>query len=128
MLTLEICGVEEYVKGVVEKPDVEVDRPGFQNWEFNDRNTWGLIINNVMQGVKHRISTCKTAKEMWSSLAAIFESKAHLTLRAYKRSLWKLMKIPILSNISTNLKYIGNKSTLRQIKITTSAISTSSLQ
>ena len=90
MLTLEICGVEEYAKGVVEKPNVEVDRPGFQNWEFNDRYTQGLIINNVTQGVKHHISTCKTAKEMWSSLAAIFESKAHLTLRAYKRNLESL--------------------------------------
>ena len=38
------------------------------------------------------------------------------------------MKTPILSNISTNSRYIGNESTLCQIKITTSAISTSSLQ
>jgi gag-polypeptide of LTR copia-type len=63
---------------------------GFQNWEFNDHYTRGLIINNVTQGVKHHISTCKTAKEMWSSLAAIFELKAHLTLRAYKRNLESL--------------------------------------
>ena len=84
MLTLEICGVEEYTKGAVEKPNAENDRPGFQNWEFNDRYTRGLIINNITQGVKHHISTCKTAKEMWSSLSAIFKSKAHITLRAYK--------------------------------------------
>ena len=90
MLTLEICRVEEYAKGVLEKPNVEVDRQGFQNWEFDDFYTWGLIINNVMQGVKHHISTCKTAKEMWSSLAAIFESKAHLTLCAYKHNLESL--------------------------------------
>jgi hypothetical protein len=90
MLTLEICGVEQYALGTIEKPNPEVDRPGFQNWEFNDRYTRGLIINNVTQGVKHHISTCKSAKEMWSSLAAIFESKAHLTLRAYKRNLESL--------------------------------------
>src|SRR5882762_748190 len=90
MLTLEICGVEQYTMGVVEKPNADVDRLGFHNWEFNDRYTRGLIINNVTQGVKHHISTCKSAKEMWSSLAAIFESKAHLTLRAYKRNLESL--------------------------------------
>ena len=90
MLTLEICGVEQYALGTVEKPNAEVDRLGFHNWEFNDRYTRGLIINNVTQGVKHHISTCKTGKEMWSSLAAIFESKAHLTLRAYKRNLESL--------------------------------------
>jgi hypothetical protein len=90
MLTLEICGVEKYAQGTEEKPDIEVDRQGLQNWEFNDRYTRGLIINNVTQGVKHHISTCKSAKDMWSSLAAIFESKAHLTLRAYKRNLESL--------------------------------------
>ena len=83
MLTLEICGVEKYALGDEEKPDAETDREGSCNWDFNDRYTRGLIINNVNQGVKHHISTCKTAKEMWSNLAAIFESKAHLTLRAY---------------------------------------------
>jgi hypothetical protein len=76
--------------GTEEKPDVEADRQGSHNWEFNDRYARGLIINNVTQGVKHHISTCKTAKDMWSSLAAIFESKAHLTLRAYKRNLESL--------------------------------------
>lgn len=43
-----------------------------------------------MQGVKHHISTCKIAKDMWSSLTVIFESKAHLMLRAYKRNLESL--------------------------------------
>ena len=47
-------------------------------------------MNNVTQGVKHHISTCKTAKDMWSSLGAIFESKAHLTLCAYKCNLESL--------------------------------------
>ena len=60
------------------------------NWEFNDCYTQGLIINNVTQGVKHHISTCKSVKEMWSSLATIFESKAHPMLRAYKRNLESL--------------------------------------
>ena len=90
MLTLEICGVEKYVIGTEDKPDAKADRLGFLNWEFNNRYAWGLIINNVTQGVKHHISTCKTAKEMWSNLAAIFEPKAHLTLRAYKRNLESL--------------------------------------
>jgi len=90
MLTLEICGVEKYALGDEEKPDMEIDREGSRNWDFNDRYSRGLIINNVTQGVKHHISTCKTAKEMWSNLAAIFESKAHLTLRAYKRNLESL--------------------------------------
>ena len=31
MLTLEICGVEEYAKGVVEKPNVE------DHWRWTDR-------------------------------------------------------------------------------------------
>jgi gag-polypeptide of LTR copia-type len=75
MLTLEICGVKKYAMGTEEKPDVEADRQGSNNWEFNDHYTRGLIINNVTQGVKHHISTCKTAKDMWSSLAAIFESQ-----------------------------------------------------
>ena len=39
MLTLEICGVEQYALGTVEKPNAEVDRPGFHNWEFNDHYT-----------------------------------------------------------------------------------------
>jgi hypothetical protein len=90
MLTLEICGVEKYAMGTEEKPDVEADHQGSHNWEFNDCYARGLIINNVTQAVKHHISTCTTAKEMWSSLAAIFESKAHLTLRAYKRNLESL--------------------------------------
>ena len=90
MLTLEICGVEMYVIGTKDKPDAEADRLGFLNWEFNDQYAQGLIINNITQGVKHHISTCKTAKEMWSDLAAIFEPKAHLTLCAYKRNLESL--------------------------------------
>jgi hypothetical protein len=90
MLTLEICGVEKYAMDTKEKPDVEANHQGSHNWEFNDRYAQGLIINNVTQGVKHHISTCQTAKDMWSSLAAIFELKAHLTLHAYKRNLESL--------------------------------------
>lgn len=76
--------------GTEEKLDVEKDHQGFLNWEFNDCYAWGLIINNVTQGVKHNISICKIAQEMWSSLAAIFESKADLTLCAYKHNLESL--------------------------------------
>lgn len=36
MLTLEICGVEKYVIGTEDKPDLEADWLGFHNWEFND--------------------------------------------------------------------------------------------
>jgi gag-polypeptide of LTR copia-type len=90
MLTLEICRVEKYTIGTEEKPDVGADHQGFHNWEFNNCYARGLIINNIMQGVKHHISTCKTAKDMWSSLTAIFELKAHLTLCAYKCNLESL--------------------------------------
>ena len=90
MLTLEICGVEKYAIGMENKPNAETNQLGFHNWEFNDQYAGGLIINNVIQRAKHHISTCITAKDMWSSLAAIFESKAHLTLHAYKHNLESL--------------------------------------
>ena len=35
-LTLEICNVEKYALGTVEKPDADLDLQGWKNWDFND--------------------------------------------------------------------------------------------
>ena len=79
MLMLQICGVQDYVTGTVNRPDTARDPEGAGNWDFNDAYARVLIANNVTTTQMVHISQSRTAYESWSNLEVVHNSKSHQT-------------------------------------------------
>ena len=84
---LRMCGVEDYVKGRVNRSNPQTDPMGAQNWEFNDAYAKMLIANNVEVEQMVHIDQCASSREMWSKLEAVHGSTNFLTNLSYMRIL-----------------------------------------
>lgn len=84
---LEMCGVDEYVRGVVKQPNRDIDLEGARAWAFNDTYAKLLITNNIEPDQMIHINQCNTSHEMWECLEAVHESRGHQTIISYIRNL-----------------------------------------
>ena len=78
-LMLQICGVQGYVAGTVQRPDPAQDPEGASNWDFNDTYAKVLIANNVTTTQMVHISQSRTAHDSWTNLEAVHDAKSHQT-------------------------------------------------
>jgi hypothetical protein len=88
-LTLQLCGVDEYAKGRIARPDPGQDPVGSANWHFNDSYAQTLITRNVAATEKGHISQSATARDMWANLEVVHELKRHQTLVSCMLNLFK---------------------------------------
>lgn len=88
-LTLEMCGVEEYAQGRVERPDKHADPIGAANWSFNDTYARTLIIRNIADSQMAHVRQCKTAHDMWVNLEAVHEPKRRKTVISCIQNLFR---------------------------------------
>jgi len=88
-LTLQLCGVDEYAKGRIARPDPGQDPVGSVNWRFNDSYAKTLIAQNVAATEEEHISQCATARDMWANLEAVHELKRYQTVVSCMLNLFK---------------------------------------
>ena len=88
-LMLQICGVQGYALGTVQRPDPSQDPEGANNWDFNDTYARVLIANNVTTTQMVHISQSRTANDSWSNLEAVHDAKSHQTTIAVIRNLYR---------------------------------------
>ena len=88
-LMLQMCGVQDYVTGSVERPDQVQDPEGASNWDFNDTYAKVLIANNVTSTQMVHISQSRTSHESWSNLEAVHDAKSHQTTIGIIRNLYR---------------------------------------
>jgi hypothetical protein len=84
---LEMCGVDKYVKGMVNTPSSTIDPEGLDAWIFNDIYAKVLITNNIEPDQMIHINQCETSHEMWECLKAVHESRGHQMIISYIRNL-----------------------------------------
>ena len=76
---LQICGVQGYVTGTLQRLDPNQDPEGVSNWDFNDTYANVLIANNVTTTEMVHLSQRRTARESWLNLEAVHDAKSHQT-------------------------------------------------
>jgi len=74
MLTFGVCGLDDYVYGILKCPDTSSDPVAVDNWKYNDMYTQKIIRDRLSTGQKFHTANCDTAYEMWSNLQAIHQS------------------------------------------------------
>lgn len=79
-LVLELCELDEYVKGEIARPDPVEDPVGADNWSFNDTYAKLLISINITSSEKMYISRCTTSHDMWAKLEAVHQSDQLLSI------------------------------------------------
>ena len=85
---LQICGVQGYVAGTVQRPDLAQDPEGASNWDFNDTYAKVLIANNVTTTQMVHISQSRTAHDSWTNLEVVHDAKSHQTTIGIIRNLY----------------------------------------
>lgn len=85
---LTVCGLTEYVKGEIWRPDPTIDSNGANNWAFNDNYAKNLIKNNIGPSQMVHIGQCTTAHEVWRDLVAVHDPKDYHTMISYFRCLF----------------------------------------
>ena len=83
----KICGVDEYVQGLVCRPNPNVDSQGAKAWAFNDTYAKVLITNNMEPDQMVYVDQCDTSHEIWECLEAVHEPPDHQTITSYIRNL-----------------------------------------
>ena len=86
---LKVCRVLPYVEGTVACPDKEAHPEDFAAWEFNDSYAQCLISNNIVANQMINVTRLHTAREMWTSLEAVHESRGHQYAITLMRSLFR---------------------------------------
>ena len=77
------------MEGTVACPNKETDPEDFAAWEFNDSYAQCLISNNITANQMINVTHLHTAREMWTSLEAVHESKGHQYAIALMRALFR---------------------------------------
>ena len=78
-LMLQICGVQGYIAGTVQRLDPAEDPEGASNWDFNDTYAKVLIANNVTTTQMVHISQSHMAHDNWTNLEVVHDAKSHQT-------------------------------------------------
>ena len=78
-LMLQICRVQGYVAGTVQRPNLAQEPEGANNWDFNDTYAKVLIANNMTMTQMVHISQSRMAHNSWTNLEAVHDAKSHQT-------------------------------------------------
>ena len=74
-------------KGLVSRPNPNVDPQGAKTWAFNDTYAKVLITDNMEPDQMVYVDQCDTSHEIWECLEAVHEPRGHQTITSYIRNL-----------------------------------------
>ena len=86
-LLFKLFSVQKYVLGEVPYPDLKDNQESAANWVYNDMFAQLLIMSNISVREHVHTNRCTSSHRMWLSLQSMHESKLHLILTMYLRTL-----------------------------------------
>lgn len=93
-LQITLHGVEDHVTGVAQQPKDGEEPKSFKLYHEKESIARYLIGSTVGREPKQHILTCKSAKEMWDTLHAVYEQKNERRLDLLYCELFTYKKLP----------------------------------